>query len=165
MSLTLRAMEAGDLAAVQALANSLREATHWSHEAWLAAIAPESSPRRICMVASEADTLAGFAVFSRLPPEAELESIAVAAEFQKKGLGRELFRAGIAALHRTGVTTVFLEVRASNQPALALYGRMGFRQGGRRRSYYTDPTEDALLLHLDLANTVPNFPPCDSNHQ
>ena len=151
MSFAVRAMAAGDLAAVQALAATLPEAPHWSHAAWLGAIAPGPEQRRICLVAETANSLAGFVVFSTLPPESELESIAVAAEFQQKGLGKSLFLAGIAALRSTRVTTVLLEVRASNLAALALYARLGFVADGRRKGYYADPVEDALLLHLDLA--------------
>jgi ribosomal-protein-alanine acetyltransferase len=93
----------------------------------------------------------GFAVASLVPPQAELETIAVAAEAQRSGLARRLFAELAHDLKQAHVTEVMLEVRASNTPALALYRSLGFRESGLRRSYYADPEEDAVLLSLSLA--------------
>ncbi len=51
---------------------------------------------------------------------------------------------------RDGATSVILEVRESNRPAVRLYESIGFRLEGRRNKYYRDPTEDALLLRIPL---------------
>jgi ribosomal-protein-alanine N-acetyltransferase len=92
--------------------------------------------------------VAGFAVASLLPPQAELESIAVALAAQRQGLARRLFAVLADELQAAQVTEVLLEVRASNQPALGLYQRLGFAETGRRPRYYHDPVEDAVLMHL-----------------
>jgi ribosomal-protein-alanine N-acetyltransferase len=61
-----------------------------------------------------------------------------------------LIGALFAEVRRLGGTKMLLEVRASNGAALRLYERLGFSQTGRRRGYYADPVEDAVLLSLQL---------------
>jgi ribosomal-protein-alanine N-acetyltransferase len=93
----------------------------------------------------------GFTVASLMPPQAELESISVAAGSQRRGLGRMLFDALLSELRAAGVLEIALEVRASNDAAVAFYRRAGFGQTGTRRAYYADPIEDAVLMRLDLS--------------
>ena len=100
--------------------------------------------------AREGGEVAGFAVASLLPPEAELETIAVVATAQRHGLARRLFAELAAQFGAAQITEVFLEVRASNQPALGLYRGLGFAETGRRARYYHDPVEDAVLMRLPL---------------
>jgi ribosomal-protein-alanine acetyltransferase len=90
----------------------------------------------------------GFAVASLLPPEAELELIAVDPAAQRRGLARRLFARLAEELRATQVNEMILEVRASNLPALALYQSLGFVETGRRKDYYQIPVEDALLMRL-----------------
>jgi ribosomal-protein-alanine N-acetyltransferase len=92
----------------------------------------------------------GFAVASVVPLQAELETIAVAAEGQRRGVGRNLFAFLAGELAIAHAEELFLEVRASNRAALALYLSLGFKETGRRSRYYIDPVEDALLLALRL---------------
>ena len=94
--------------------------------------------------------MTGFLVASLLPPQAELEIIAVEARVQRRGLARKLFDELVYQLGPAGVTEVVLEVRASNQAALALYRALGFVETGRRTRYYADPQEDAVLMRLQL---------------
>jgi len=148
-------MTAADLGRVLEIAASLPDSPHWPESAYLDALNPESAPRRIAMVAVSLDPagsnhVEGFTVASLLPPKAELESIAVAGGSQRRGLGRTLFDALVKELRTAGVLQIILEVRASNQAALAFYRRAGFRKTGLRRAYYADPVEDAALMRLDL---------------
>jgi len=92
----------------------------------------------------------GFAVASVVGPQAELETIAVAAGEQRRGVGRRLFLALLEELRRAEVREVLLEARASNHPALELYRALGFAATGRRPRYYDDPVEDAVLMELRL---------------
>jgi ribosomal-protein-alanine N-acetyltransferase len=93
----------------------------------------------------------GFLVASMIPPQAELESIAVDPVFQRRGVARELFAALVEEIRSAQGTEVILEARASNFPALALYSALGFAEIGRRPRYYADPIEDAVLMRLRLA--------------
>jgi ribosomal-protein-alanine N-acetyltransferase len=152
----IRRMAPADLAQVQALAESLPEAPHWPQSAYLNAIdsqiGPDSTPRRIALVAEgpQPGSIVGFAVASLLPPQAELESIAVAPASQRAGLGKLLFHALAAELQAAGAHELLLEARISNRPALAFYRVLGFEKTGLRPGYYADPIEDAVLMRLSL---------------
>jgi ribosomal-protein-alanine N-acetyltransferase len=132
------------------IAGSLKGAPQWPREAYLAALDSESVPQRIALVAEVArhDRVVGFAVASLLPPEAELELIAVAAEAQRQGVAARLFAALAGELRGAGIFGILLEARAHNEPALRLYRRLGFTETGRRLRYYHDPVEDAVLMRL-----------------
>ena len=151
--LRIRRMARADVDWVIELALSLPQAPHWPRSAYLAALDPEAAPPRIALLAEDAETGAvqGFAVARLLPPQAELETIAVAAENQRRGVARRIFIAMVDELRKALVTEVLLEVRASNSPALAFYRAQGFAITGRRPRYYADPIEDAVLLDLRLA--------------
>lgn len=148
----IRAMETGDLDQVVALADSLPQAPRWAREVYEAALTPGSAPRRLALVAVEpvSEAVAGFAVAALVGPEAEIESVAVAGKLQRRGIGLQLMGELKGVLGREGVTKVFLEVRESNTPAQRLYGRLGFKTTGRRRGYYLDPKEDAVVMGLEL---------------
>jgi ribosomal-protein-alanine N-acetyltransferase len=148
-------MVRADIDQVVEIEQSLTGAPHWSRSAYMTAVDPHAVPRRIALVAEapggdepRQSVLAGFAVASLLPPQAELETIAVAAQFQRRGLAGQLFSVLVDELRAVRITDLTLEVRASNQPALGLYGRAGFLEIARRRRYYHDPVEDAVLMHL-----------------
>lgn len=148
--LRIRPMTTADVESVRTLADGLPHAPHWTQFSWqrlLDAVAL----RRVALVAEAAPGIvAGFAIVSLLAPEAELESIAVASEFQRQGVGRLLIHAVEAELRAAEVTALLLEVRPSNIPAQALYRALGFVEAGRRPGYYADPAEDALLLRRVL---------------
>ena len=143
-------MTAADVTRVMEIAASLPEAPQWPEAAYLTALNPESSPRRIALVAAGPGpgSVQGFTVASLLPSQAELESIAVAAGSQRRGLGRILFGALLNELRAAGVLEIVLEVRASNRAAVAFYRAAGFDKTGIRRAYYADPIKDAVLMRL-----------------
>ena len=130
----------------------LKDAPHGRSPLILAAIDPNSAAAKNCRWwrLTRRRKVAGFAVAALLPPQAELETIAVAAEGQRRGVGGRLFAELLALLRAEQVTEVILEVRASNQAALGLYQALGFLESGRRTSYYADPHEDAVLMGLRL---------------
>ena len=151
-SVLIRRMTPADLDRVMEIAQSLKDAPQWPRSAYLAALEPETTPRRVALVAEDsvAGVVAGFAVANLLPPGAELEMIAVAPTAQRRGLARQLFFSLAAELRTAEVFGIILEVRATNQPALELYRRLGFVETGRRPRYYHDPVEDAILMRLRL---------------
>ena len=100
----------------------------------------------------------GFILVRVLPHEAEVLTLAVAPEARRRGAGRALVRAGVAAAEAAGAEAVFLEVAEDNAPALALYGGEGFVEAGRRRGYYPrrgGSAADALLLRRVLPSQTP----------
>ena len=152
----IRPMTAADLDRVLSIAAGLKDAPQWPravYEDIVDPVAGESgSLRRIALVACDAESglVAGFAVASLAPPEGELETVGVASEFQRQGIGRRLVNEIGKNLRLRGVTKVLLEVRDSNLAAKALYGSLGFKEMYRRANYYVDPIEDAVLMCLDL---------------
>jgi ribosomal-protein-alanine N-acetyltransferase len=114
------------------------------------ALAPESlSPHALFQHSGK---VVGFLVASLVPPEVELETIAVAVEAQRRGIGVLLLQALIKTLKTEPVDTLTLEVRASNQTALNFYQQNGLQQIARRPRYYANPEEDAILMRLNLIN-------------
>jgi ribosomal-protein-alanine N-acetyltransferase len=107
----------------------------------------------LCFVDETAGELCGYAVLMPGVEEAELLNIGVAAAFQRKGLGRRMLSTLLKTAAEQGLNRVFLEVRAGNRAAIALYLRAGFSQVGVRRGYYQNAagSEDALVMACDAA--------------
>ena len=85
-----------------------------------------------------------------LGEEAEILDIAVAEKHRRHGHARFLLEKFLELARQHGIRDVFLEVRESNFPAIALYRKFGFSTSGRRPNYYRDPQEAAILLHLKI---------------
>jgi ribosomal-protein-alanine N-acetyltransferase len=102
------------------------------------------------LVADLDESLAGYVVARAVADEGEILNLAVAPQGRRRGVGRALVEAVLAALARRGVREVFLEVRESNAGARALYAAHGFREVGRRSGYYRRPLEDAIILRAGL---------------
>ncbi len=148
----IRRMGAADVERVVEIAAGLPEAPHWPASVYLAALDPLHLPRRIALVAGAAasDAPVAFTVASVVAPQAELETIAVAAAAQRQGMGAGLLRALVEKLREDQVTELLLEVRVSNRTAIQFYRAQGFVETGRRARYYADPEEDAVLMELRL---------------
>lgn len=137
-------MEPGDVAAVAEL-----EARSFSTP-WRAATFHRLLERSAVdlWVVEEEGRVVAYAVVWRVLDQAELANIAVREEARGRGLGARLLQHALDRARVAGVRTVYLEVRVSNEAARRMYRRAGFRETGRRRGYYTDPPEDALVLQL-----------------
>jgi [ribosomal protein S18]-alanine N-acetyltransferase len=98
------------------------------------------------------DPLAGiraYASFRLVLDEVHVMNVAVAPAHRRRGLARFLLRFALGRAVREGAARALLEVRAGNREALALYAAVGFVPCGRRRDYYRDPVEDAVVLSLE----------------
>jgi ribosomal-protein-alanine N-acetyltransferase len=91
----------------------------------------------------------GWSVVQRVGAEAEVLRLGVRSAWRGKGWGRRLFEGVRERLRERGVLRIYLEVRAGNLVAQALYRSAGLRQVGRRRGYYQNPAEDAVLMALE----------------
>jgi [ribosomal protein S18]-alanine N-acetyltransferase len=105
--------------------------------------------RVLVLVAAEGARVVAHAVLWWVADEGELANLAVAPEARRQGIGSLLMDRILAEARAAGLRSIFLEVRASNLGALALYRRRGFREVGRRKDYYSRPREDALILRLE----------------
>ncbi len=90
--------------------------------------------------------LAGYSVFWIVSDEVHLHVLAVKKEWQRRGVASALVEDMLHLARGRGVRTATLEVRPSNAGARRLYDKFGFREQGRRPSYYTDTGEDALIM-------------------
>lgn len=97
-----------------------------------------------------ASPVVGYAVLWVVVDQAELGDIAVELGWRGRGLGRLLLETVLARARREGVRELFLEVRPSNDGARRLYEGYGFEEVGRRRDYYSEPREDALVLRRTM---------------
>jgi [ribosomal protein S18]-alanine N-acetyltransferase len=120
-----------------------------------------SDPERLILIAETSampppplrdatSALAGFLVAVHIASEWELENIAVDPTAQRQGIGRQLLDSLFGMAKETKSEAVFLEVRESNIAARALYEKAGFTQTGRRKAYYQDTQEDAILYRRNL---------------
>jgi ribosomal-protein-alanine acetyltransferase len=150
-SVRIRPMAAADLDRLVEIAAALDHAPHWPRRVYEALLDP-SSAKSIALIAEDSETRAmvGFIVAGLIPPEAELESLAVSAAYQRRGVARRLYEAMADEFGRSQVREVLLEVRESNQAARAFYTSLGFVEEGRRPSYYADPVEDAVLMRIRI---------------
>jgi [ribosomal protein S18]-alanine N-acetyltransferase len=94
--------------------------------------------------------LAGYALASVAADQGEILNLAVDPAARRRGLARILLGALLDVFRREHVTSVFLEVRQSNEAAIRLYDGFGFRPVGTRKRYYRLPTENAVTMALDL---------------
>ena len=150
--MNIRTMRLDDIEDVMEIASAVPEAPQWSRNAYVKALSPQATPARIALVFEDRHGAVGaFLVTVLIPPEAELETIAVAPEAQRQGIGACLLRKLFDLLKKRQITEVILEVRESNSAARAFYMSSGFIETGRRTGYYIDPKEDAILMLRSLA--------------
>ena len=107
------------------------------------------NPLSLWLVAMEGDRLAGYVGSQTVMDETDMMNLAVAPQFRRQGVGEALVSALVASLKERGSRCLTLEVRDSNEAARALYAKLGFVEIGRRRGYYRDPREDALILRKE----------------
>jgi [ribosomal protein S18]-alanine N-acetyltransferase len=151
LAVTLRRADAGDLDSVVAIERASFSDPPWSRDSFIALV---DSPRAYFTVACEspAGVVIGYVVAWFVADEAEIANLAVAPDRRARGVGSRLLDAALAEARLAGARVVHLEVRDSNVPARALYGSRGFSAVGRRRRYYRDPVEDALLLRREFTS-------------
>ncbi len=167
----IRNLMASDVQAVLAILRESPEAAAWSEESLLRSAAVEAAAW-VAEVTGAGCTLrrhsAGFGASATCSPprigvvagflmgriagdEFEILNMAVSQAHRRSGIGSKLLESALEFSRIARSARVYLEVRASNEPAIALYSRHGFTECGRRFRYYRDPVEDALLLSLSLA--------------
>lgn len=105
-----------------------------------------SSDSAVALGAFEGDVLTGYAFLEWVLDEGSLTDIAVHPQFRGRGISLLIMESLLQEAKYRNLSFVTLEVRVSNIPAISLYRRFGFEEVGRRPAYYTNPTEDALLM-------------------
>jgi len=124
-------------------------ASAWTREHYLAVVRRQND-RRHALVIEEDGEVGGFIIGSKIGEEWEIENVAVKPDARRRGLGSHMVGEFINLAKIIGAKAIFLEVRESNRAARALYEKWAFTEEGRRKSYYKDPEEDALILKFSF---------------
>ena len=103
-----------------------------------------------CLDGTDEQQVIGYIFCRRVKNDLHILRIAVEPNWRSRGIATWLLKRCIGLACERGVTTAFLEVRASNQIAISLYHKQGFRVIGKRPNYYTDTREDALVFLKNL---------------
>ena len=101
------------------------------------------------LVAVEGETVAGYIGSQTVMEETDMMNVAVHPDYRRQGIAESLINGLVEQLKAMGSRCLTLEVRASNAPAIALYEKLGFSEIGRRKNYYRNPREDALILRKE----------------
>lgn len=125
----------------------------WSRGAFLYEIEQNRVAR--CHVVRDDGRLVGYICVWEVADEMHITNIAVHPDERRRGIGRSLLGSILEEARRRATRAVVLEVRPSNSEARALYEAFGFRVVGRRRGYYYDTGEDALVMEVALAGEEP----------
>ena len=141
----IRALKIGDLNAIESIERR-SYATPWSRSMFAGELA---KPGSLCLGAFEDDRLAGYLITSRYVDAWHVMNIAVNPAFRRRGIGTALLERLFELTDEGGRRGYTLEVRVSNEGAIKLYERLGFTARGKRRGYYTDNREDALVMWRD----------------
>ena len=94
----------------------------------------------------ERGSVVGYANFRIVADEGEIERVAVHPDSRRRGYGRKLMEAMVDYSRKKGVRDMTLDVRVNNEKAINLYESCGFSEEGRRKDYYREPTEDAIIM-------------------
>lgn len=115
----------------------------WSEKSFEEAL---DNPNAFYVVAEEEGRVAGYCGAYLILDEADVNQVAVDSSRRNQGIGKKLMEALLERLEQAGASAVTLEVRKSNQAAIALYESLGFATEGIRKNFYEKPVEDALIM-------------------
>jgi ribosomal-protein-alanine N-acetyltransferase len=120
----------------------------WSRGAFLYEMEQNRVAR--CWVMRDGSRVVGYVCLWEIGDEVHITNIAVHPDIRRRGIGRTLLQSVIDEARQHGARVVALEVRPSNREARPLYEAFGFQVIGRRKGYYYDTGEDALVMELAL---------------
>ena len=121
----------------------------WSRGAFLYEIEQNRVAR--CLVVREDGVIVGYMCVWEIADEVHVTNIAIHPAYRRRGIARNLLHGLVANARARELRMIVLEVRPSNHQAIALYESFNFRVTGRRRGYYYDTGEDALVMETRLA--------------
>ena len=145
--ITIRQRSGPDAAKAIAALEQECFAEPWSETAILESMA---NPAYVFLLGTDGEETVGYVGAYLVLDELQITNVAVTVTARRRGVGNRLIDALVEAASRLGAKTVYLEVRASNLPAIRLYEKHGFASVGTRKRFYTHPTEDGILMTLYL---------------
>ena len=125
----------------------------WDRRAVSDLIATEGA---MCFTARDGERVVAYVIGRMIAPEGEIYRVAVDEQYRRRGVAYRLLDYAVKTSRGKGLESLFLEVRSQNYPAISLYRAYGFREVGRRKNYYRDPVDDAIIMlkasHADMIN-------------
>ena len=152
MNLVVRGMRIEDVPAAHEL-DKLSFTLPWPERSLRFEVTDNPSAR--CWVAEWEGRVVGMLVLWMIMDEAHIATLATHPEFRRQGIAEQLLVTALEKAHAEGARSALLEVRAGNEAAQALYRKYGFDVVGRRKRYYKDNNEDAVLMTLQRLPIVP----------
>lgn len=146
---TIRSMTTADLPQVLVIEKTLFPTDAWTKDLFLGELAEVPTSRAIAILEVDAKII-GYASLRFVGREGDINTIAIAAEYQRKGFGQQLLDWLLDQARELGVRELFLEVRADNKPAIEMYRAAGFDRIDIRRNYY-DHSVDAHVMRKKLS--------------
>lgn len=101
------------------------------------------------LVAVDGERVAGYVGSQTVMDESDMMNVAVHPDYRKQGIATALILGLVEELRKRGSRSLTLEVRASNENAISVYSKLDFQEVGRRKNYYRNPREDALILRKE----------------
>lgn len=138
----IRQMQLDDLEQVMEIENE-NFSVPWTETGFFTFLIREDT---LFLVAQEKEEILGYCGVVMVQDEGDITNVAVKKSWQNQGVGKKLMEELVKPTEQEGVARLFLEVRASNEPALRLYRNMGFVQTGIRKNYYEEPREDGIVM-------------------
>jgi len=151
----IRAAVSEDLPRIIEIARQSSGVAQWNTDEYERMLSPGISLLAHVVLVAEQEgsghAIHGFLAAKEVAGEWEIENLAVRETARRRGLGLRLLHEFLQLVHRRQGTAIYLEVRESNEAARALYSKCTFVEAGRRKSYYRDPEEDALILKFSFS--------------
>ena len=140
----IKRMERSDIDSVIRIEEKSYGNHHWSKDSFMNELSNELA--RYYSAYDENDNLVAYCGCWIILEEAHITNIAVLPEYRRKNIGEALLKRVIDECYKNMVKFITLEVRVSNNPAIKLYEKYGFKSLGSRKGYYQDNNEDALIM-------------------
>jgi [ribosomal protein S18]-alanine N-acetyltransferase len=146
----VRPASAADIPRLVEIAAHSVIAAQWNQDQYVQLFAPSKVQDRLALAIESNGEVVGFIVGRLIQNECEIENVAVHGAARRRGLGSRLLGEFLDLIQSRGGREIWLEVRESNLAARALYEKWAFVEAGRRKHYYSEPDEDALILKFNF---------------
>lgn len=143
-TVTIKKMTSADIDGVIKIEEASYGSHHWSKESFLNEVNNELA--KYYALFTNDGILAGYAGCWHILEEAHITTIAISPEFRRRKFGEALLQRIINDCYKEKIKYITLEVRVSNEPAINLYSKYGFKSFGTRKGYYQNNNEDALIM-------------------
>ncbi len=141
-NISICVMTAADTEAVAAMEESIFNEP-WKHRDFEELL---DKPDRGCIVAKAGDEIAGCVVFHNIAGDVDITNVQVKVEYRGRGIGKHLMTEAMEKARAAGGERFTLEARESNLAAISLYESLGFAAEGKRKDFYRNPREDAIIM-------------------